>query len=429
MRPNLGWPMILTRSLSVGAVVAWATTAAWGQLSNPNPNRPEPTPAPTNNTPTSSPVRTSAPTADPATQAGEAVPGRGVPGQAGHASDASGTSAQEATGTGSVLGAHFEHGVRGAQTEMKIKTVDPNSPASQAGLQPNDQLIAVDGRTFASPRQLIAYLSVLGGRPVPVVYQRNGREMTTQLVAGQFQGDHAWLGVLLEENQNGNDQNQTFQNPNGPAPAQGQNGQGQNAQGQNTQASGRAPTAPGSVNKNAVAEEKGAEVSQVYPNGPAARAGLRPGDVITQINGQKVDDAAELVALIHEMKPQAKADLEVMRNNKSMKMPVTLGSRNQEYTAQFAPGQNGQNQFGPGQGGPGQGGPQYGPQYGPQQFPQGPGPWQAAPWQGQGGQFQGQAGFNGNDINRLSQQNQQIADELKQLREEVKQLREQLQKK
>ncbi len=107
MRPNLGWPMILTRSLSVGAVVAWATTAAWGQLSNPNPNRPEPTPAPTNNTPTSSPVRTSAPTADPATQAGEAVPGRGVPGQAGHASDASGTSAQEATGTGSVLGAAF----------------------------------------------------------------------------------------------------------------------------------------------------------------------------------------------------------------------------------------------------------------------------------------------------------------------------------
>src|ERR1700733_2560682 len=104
-----------------------------------------------------------------------------------------------------------------------------------------------------------------------------------------------------------------------------------------------------------------------------------------------------------------------MRDNKSMKMPVTLGSRNQEYTAQFAPGQNGQNQFGPGQGGPGQGGPQYGPKYGPQQFPQRPGPCQA--------------GFNGNDINRLSQQNQQIADELKQLREEVKQLREQLQKK
>jgi S1-C subfamily serine protease len=417
--------MVLTRSLSGGAVLAWATTAAWGQLSNPNPNRPEPTPAPTSSTPTNRTSTSSAPTADPATQAGQVIPGR-----AAQAADASGAAIQEATGTGPVLGAHFEHGVRGAQTEMKIKSVDPNSPASQAGLQPNDQLIAVDGRTFANPRQLIAYLSVLGGRPVPVAYQRNGREMTAQLVAGQFQGDHAWLGVLLEENQNGNDQNQTFQNPNGQNAngqnpnGQAQNAQGQNGQGQNTQASGRAPTAPGSENKNAVAEEKGAEISQVYPSGPAARAGLRSGDVIVQVNGQKVDDAAELVALIHEMKPQAKADFDVIRDNKSIKVPVTLGSRNQEYTAQFAPGQNGQNQFGPGQGGP-----QYGPQYAPQQFPQGPGQWQAGPWQGQGGQFQGQAGFNGNDINRLSQQNQQIADELKQLREEVKQLREQLQKK
>ncbi len=226
MRSNFGWPMVLTRSLSVGAVVAWATTAAWGQLSNPNPNRPEPTPAPTSNTPSNS-----TPTADPATHAGQATAGQVISGQSGHTTDASGTPIQEATGTGPVLGAHFEHGERGAQTEMKIKTVDPNSPASQAGLQPNDRLIAVDGRSFANPRQLIAYLSVLGGRPVPVVYERNGREMTAQLVAGQFQGDHAWLGVLLEENSNGNDQNQTFQNP---------NDQAQNGAGQNTQASGRA---------------------------------------------------------------------------------------------------------------------------------------------------------------------------------------------
>ena len=43
-----------------------------------------------------------------------------------------------------------------------------------------------------------------------------------------------------------------------------------------------------------------AEISQVYPNGPAARAGLRSGDVIVQVNGQKVEDAAELVALVQQ---------------------------------------------------------------------------------------------------------------------------------
>ncbi len=415
MRSKSGWPMVLTRSLSVGAVVAWATTAAWGQASNPNPNRPEPTPAPTSTS-----------TADPTGHTGQAAPG-----QTAHPPESNGTTSHEANGIGTVLGAHFEHGARGAQTEMKIKTVDPNSPASQAGLQPNDRLIAVDNRTFANPRQLIAYLSVLEGRPVPVVYERNGREYTTQLVAGQFQGDHAWLGVLLEEDGN-EPQNPTFQNQNG------QNPNGQNPNGQNTQASGQAANNPNAANKHAAAEEKGAEISQVYPNGPAARAGLRSGDVITQVNGQKVDDAAELVAMIHEMKPQAKADLEVMRDNKSMKIPVTLGSRNQDYMAQFGPGQFGQGQFGP------QGPPQYGPQYGPQyaqpQYQPAPGQWQGGQWQNgqaqngqaQNGQWQGQPGqpgMNGNDINQqLAQQNAQIQNELKQLREEIKQLREQLQK-
>jgi hypothetical protein len=129
------------------------------------------------------------------------------------------------------------------------------------------------------------------------------------------------------------------------------------------------------------------------------------------------------------MKPQSQAEFDVMRDNKPVKIPVTLGSRNQEYTAQFGPGQPGQGQFGQGQFGPGQGGPQqFGPgqgapgQFGPGQFagqfPQGPGPWQ------------GNGGVSANDFHQqLSQQNQRIEQELKQLREEIKQLREQLQKK
>ncbi len=41
---------------------------------------------------------------------------------------------------------------------------------------------------------------------------RNGRGMTVQLFPGQFQGDRAWLGVLLEENNKDQGPGQTFQN-------------------------------------------------------------------------------------------------------------------------------------------------------------------------------------------------------------------------
>jgi membrane-associated protease RseP (regulator of RpoE activity) len=429
MRSNFGWQALLTRTLAVGAVLAWTTAMTQAQLSNPTPNRPEPRPSGQTSPTTADPAQHTAgqPATDPNAVNRDATNRDAANGTGTNRDAANGaaTNQVEATGTGHVLGAHFEHGARGAQQELKITTVDANSPAGQAGLQPNDRLVSIDGRSFANHRQLIAYLSSLDGRPVPVVFERNGRQMQIQLFPGRFQGDHAWLGVQLEDEQAA----QTFANQNGPGQP-GQNGQGQPAQnpqsqnGQNAQVSGQSSNTPG-ANKNAAADDKGAEISDVYPNGPAARAGLRPGDVITEVNGQKIEDAADLVALIHEMKPQAQAQFEVLRDNKSTKMPVTLGSRNQEYAAQFGPNQNGP-QYGP-QGPAPYGAQPYGAQqYGPQQFQGYP---QQGPWQGQG-QAQGQVGYGQNDIaQQVTQQNQKIEEELKQLREEIRQLREAIQKK
>ncbi len=73
---------------------------------------------------------------------------------------------------------------------------------------------------------------------------------------------------------------------------------------------------------------------------------------MTQINGTKIDDPAELIALVHEMKPQARADFEVLRENQPQKIPVTIGSRASEFAeSQYGPGQvqasPGQGQAGP----------------------------------------------------------------------------------
>jgi serine protease Do len=77
----------------------------------------------------------------------------------------------------------------------------------------------------------------------------------------------------------------------------------------------------------------GGVVTQVEPDSPGAKAGLQIGDVITEIDGQKVADAGELQVIVGQKQPGSKITLKVLRDGKSMTIPVTLeelGSRTAE---------------------------------------------------------------------------------------------------
>jgi len=74
----------------------------------------------------------------------------------------------------------------------------------------------------------------------------------------------------------------------------------------------------------------GAVVTQVEPDSPGAKAGLKVGDVITQIDGKEVTDAGGLQVVVGEQNPGTTIHLQVMRDGKSITTPVTLeamGSR------------------------------------------------------------------------------------------------------
>jgi serine protease Do len=74
----------------------------------------------------------------------------------------------------------------------------------------------------------------------------------------------------------------------------------------------------------------GAVVSQVESGSPGARAGLKVGDVITQIDGKEVSDASELQVVVGQQNPGTTVHLQVMRDGRSVAVPVTLeamGSR------------------------------------------------------------------------------------------------------
>jgi serine protease Do len=71
-------------------------------------------------------------------------------------------------------------------------------------------------------------------------------------------------------------------------------------------------------------EANGAVITQVEPDAPGAKAGLKTGDVITEVNGQKVTGAGQLQVLIGENHPGTKVNLEIIRDGKQMSVPVTL---------------------------------------------------------------------------------------------------------
>jgi serine protease Do len=68
----------------------------------------------------------------------------------------------------------------------------------------------------------------------------------------------------------------------------------------------------------------GAVVTQVESDSPGAKAGLRVGDVITQIDGKEVSDAGELQVEVGQKNPGTTIHLQVMRDGKNVAVPVTL---------------------------------------------------------------------------------------------------------
>ena len=68
----------------------------------------------------------------------------------------------------------------------------------------------------------------------------------------------------------------------------------------------------------------GAVVTEVEPNSAGGKAGLHIGDVITKLNGQPVTDAGELQMEVGQKRPGETIQLEVMREGKTMSIPVTL---------------------------------------------------------------------------------------------------------
>lgn len=72
---------------------------------------------------------------------------------------------------------------------------------------------------------------------------------------------------------------------------------------------------------------EGAEVVRVTPGSPAARAGLRLGDVILSMNGSPIRRAADVSSILRRAKPGDRMVIEVVRDAQRVRLNVTLEER------------------------------------------------------------------------------------------------------
>jgi serine protease Do len=72
-------------------------------------------------------------------------------------------------------------------------------------------------------------------------------------------------------------------------------------------------------------QTKGAIVTDVVPEGPAAKAGVEQGDIVTKFDGKSVEDVTQLRNLVAATSPGSVVKVTILRNNKEMELSLTVG--------------------------------------------------------------------------------------------------------
>ena len=82
-------------------------------------------------------------------------------------------------------------------------------------------------------------------------------------------------------------------------------------------------------------DEKGAKITSVVDDSPAAKAGLQKGDIITKIDETSVTDPSALSSIINDKKPNDEVKITYLRDKKEKKVTLTLGERKESFARSF----------------------------------------------------------------------------------------------
>ncbi len=163
-------------------------------------------------------------------------------------------------------------------SEAEIGSSRPNSPAAKAGLKAGDRIIQVNDRPIRRAAELKEEISkrYAGDKLRLTALRGKDRiECEVELVAEIAPYVRPFLGILPMRSQPGE------------YPA-------------------------------------GVVVRYIYPNSPAAKAGIQPGDLLVRFDGQEVKDAAELRQLIADREPNQTVEVVLRRNGQEQNRQILL---------------------------------------------------------------------------------------------------------
>ena len=93
------------------------------------------------------------------------------------------------------------------------------------------------------------------------------------------------------------------------------------------------PVTPGIAESLGIKKAEGAMVDEPQSGSPAAKAGIKSGDIITTVNGTPVKDARDLARTIGMMAPDSSVKLDILRDGQSKTMTLTLAQMPNEQPA------------------------------------------------------------------------------------------------
>jgi C-terminal processing protease CtpA/Prc len=213
------------------------------------------------------------------------------------------------------------------QAGAVIEEVSSESPGAKAGLKSGDVVVSFDGERVRSARQLERLVGETpSGRSVKMTVQRGGSrldlDVTPETSAASWMGsgdmwragEAARLGPRIEQ-----DFRRRF-------PAMEFNWDG-DATWMLRGGRGRLGVAVQDLSEQLAGYfgvKTGVLVTDVDTDSPAAKAGIKAGDVITAVNGQTVDGPDELRREVSKVDDGGAADVSVTRDKKSLSLKVTV---------------------------------------------------------------------------------------------------------